>query len=134
MEHRKLHIIFTLMLSLFSYVHSFRIKHCKSNKIVTVTWNELENKAVIKFGDNVKIIPGKTNADLKIWCEADNLVDKCFLEHQSKTNVKACEYSLPLSCSQEKTCIYPYKNRINYESTSSNKCEFQFSTVMESGI
>ena len=87
------------------------------------------SKAIIRFNDTGKIVPGKGTIDLKIWCDTDSLIDRCRLEHNSK----ACQFDIPMKCHSGNTCPGAYKNKISINSQSRRRCEFQFKSVEVSG-
>ena len=120
---------------------SFEIKRCSSNKIHEVEWKSNERKATIRV-DEKQIIGDPrtvfvdTYSDLRIWCESDNLLSKCSLEHSNgATKDMACENSLPLACTQDHestNCKSAYKN-IKAVQTSNYRCEFHFTIVTKKG-
>ena len=110
-------------------VYSLKIKYCNSNMLHEVQSYKKGSKAIIRFNDTGKIVPGPGTIDLKIWCDTDSLIEKCRLEHNSQ----ACESDIPIKCNSGFTCPGAYKNKISINRHSRRRCEFQFKSVDVSG-
>ena len=116
---------FVVALYAFGTSDSIQIKSCNSNKINVVRNN---TKSIIKFEKEQNISLDTSNANIKLWCDSDVLVDKCILEHLSSG--VTCEKTIPISCGGE-TCLH--NERITFSSTSRRRCEFHFESLRDTG-
>ena len=130
MDNAKWCRILLLLIYFFGTIDSLKIKGCNSNKINEI---KVENgKSTIQFSDQEKISYDQPNANLKIWCDSDGMIDKCTLEHLSKK--LRCEKSFPISCDGDDSEICQNENRIKFSSSSGSRCEFNFNQVQYTGI
>ena len=116
----------------FATAYSYQFINCSSNQIHEISQNG--KKALIRYDDTKRIKLNENGQNVKIWCEANQPIQKCILLQLGSGSryEKVCDYEYPIRCSSQQTSSCKNK-RILYEQANENKCVFIFDSLKKTG-